>query len=104
MERVARRDFPEEQIPEVMNVLGEYGSDQPEMYRVRLAALKLAARNLRELRYWIEQAKCDYRDVLGPAEYPLYSKKWGRMDKMPKEEQQEIIRSDWEQYEKWLNG
>jgi hypothetical protein len=104
VERVARRDFPEEQMPVVMEVLGEYGNEHREVNRVRLAVLKLANRKLQELRYWMEQAKCDYRDVLGPAEYPLYGKKWGRMDKMSEEEQQKIIQSDWAQYEKWLNG
>ena len=69
-----------------------------------LAVLKLANRNLQDLRYWIEQAKSDYRDVLGPAEYPLYGKKWGRIDSLSEEEQTRIIESDWAQYEQWLKS
>ena len=106
VERVARRDFPADQIPSVMAVLGEYGEEEwhREEQRVRLAVLKLANRDMKDLRYWIEQAKRDYRDVLGPAEYPLYGKKWGRMDTILEEEQTRIIESDWAQYEQWLRS
>src|SRR5262245_39185797 len=101
VERIVRRDFAEEHAPHVLAVLGEYGGEwwHREPARVRLAVLKLAARDLDKVRYWIAQAKSDYRDVLGPAEYPLYSKKWFRIDKMPDEEHNRIVQSDWEQYE-----
>src|SRR5262245_56817254 len=106
VERVAQRDFPPGEIPTVMQVLGEYGKEewQREEYRVRLAVLKLARGKIEDLKYWTEQAKRDYRDVLGPAEYPLYGKKWGRMDRLSEEEQKKIIQSDWTQYEKWLKS
>jgi len=106
VERVVRRDYPLEQLGSVLAMLNEYGAEewQSEPDRVRLAVLKLANRNLQQVRYWLEQAKRDYRDVLGPAEYPLYMKKWGRMDRMSEEEQKRIIHSDWVQYESWLKG
>jgi hypothetical protein len=106
VERVVRRDFPPEQVRSVLTVLNEYGAEewQREPDRVRLAVLKLANRDLQQLRYWVEQAKCDFRDVLGPAEYPLYGKKWGRMDRATEEEQEKIINADWAQYEHWLKG
>jgi hypothetical protein len=87
-------------------MLNEYGAEkwQPEADRVRLAVLKLANRNLQQLRYWLEQAKCDWRDALGPAEYPLYGKKWGRMDRMSEDERKKIIDADWAQYERWLRS
>ena len=89
-----------------MEVLGEYGKEewQREVHRVRLAVLKLANREFGDLGYWIEQAKCDYRDVLAPAEYPLYGKKWGQMDRISEEEQKRIIEADWAQYERWLKS
>lgn len=98
VERITRRDFPPEQVAEVLAILAEYGSEewQREEDRVRLAVLKLANRNMKDLRYWIEQAKRDYRDVLGPAEYPQYGRSRGPQDK--------IIESDWAQYEKWLKS
>src|SRR5262245_22025765 len=102
VERVVRRDFPPEQVDFVLTVLNEYGTEewQRETDRVRLAVLKLANRDLQQLRSWIEQAKSDYRDVLAPAEYPLYGKKWGRMDRLTEEEQTKIINADWAQYER----
>ena len=104
VERIVRRDFAEVHVAQVLATLGEYGDEDREPVRVRLAVLKLASRDLVKVRYWIEQAKCDYRDVLGPAEYPLYTKKWFRIDKMPDEEHNRIVQSDEEQYERWLEG
>jgi hypothetical protein len=105
VERVVRRDFPAERFAEVMAMLSEYGADeswQREADRVRLAALKLAAGSMERLRYEIEGAKSDYRDVLGPAEYPGYSKRVGGRKKLPPEEEQRIIDADWKQYQDWL--
>ena len=104
VERVVRRDFPVERVAEVLAMLGEYGTEscQRETHRVRLAALKLAAGNIERLRYEIEGAKCDYRDVLGPAEYPGYCKRVPRAGALPPEEEQRIIDADWKQYQDWL--
>jgi len=100
IERVVRRDFPAELFAQVMAVLNEY--DDWECDRVRVAVLKLANGNMERLRYEIEGAKCDFRDVLGPAEYPGYTKKMFRMNKLPSEEQQRIIDADWKQYQDWF--
>jgi hypothetical protein len=104
VERVVRRDFPPDQVRNVLTMLSEYGVEkwEREADRVRLAVLKLANRDLTQARNWIAQAKMDFRDVLSPAEYPLYSKKWGRMDRLTEEEQTKIIDADWAQYEKWF--
>jgi hypothetical protein len=104
VERVVRRDFPPDQVRNVLTMLSEYGVEkwEREADRVRLAVLKLANRDLTQVRNWIAQAKMDFRDVLSPAEYPLYSKKWGRMDRLTEEEQTKIIDADWAQYEKWF--
>ena len=106
VERVVRRDFPPEQVDFVLTLLNEYGAEEwhRETDRVRLAVLKLANRDLQQLRYWIEQARSDYRDVLAPAEYPMYGKKWGRMDRLTEEEQKKIINADWAQYERWFKS
>ena len=57
-----------ERFADVMAMLSEYGLEdwQLEADRVRLAVLKLAAGSIERLRYEIEGAKADYRDVLGP--------------------------------------
>ena len=100
VERVIRRDFPAELFVQVRAVLDEY--EDRERERVQLAVLKLAGGSMERLRYEIEGAKRDYRDVLGPAEYPGYTKKMFRMSKLPAKEQQRIIDADWKQYQDWL--
>ncbi len=72
VERVVRRDFLPDRVPAVLAILNEYGTERwhHEPYRVRLAALKIAAGSLEELRVQIKIAKTDYRDVLASAEYP----------------------------------
>jgi hypothetical protein len=104
VERVVRRDFLPDQVSEVLALLDEYGAEpwQRESHRVRLAALKLAAGSLERLRYEIESAKCDYRDVLGPAEYPGYGERMFRIQELPQGEEQRIIDADWAQYQEWL--
>ena len=104
VERIVRRDFPADHTVEVLAMLDEYGREtwQREPHRVRLAALKLAAGDLKRLRYEIESAKRDYRDVLAPAEYPGYAKLVFRSEELTQDEQQRIIDADWRQYQDWL--
>ena len=104
VERIVRRDFPAHRVAEVFAMLDEYGVEDwhREPHRVRLAALKLAAGNIEQLRNEIEGAKRDYRDVLGPAEYPAYGKRLFRIKELPQDEQQRIIDADWRQYQDWL--
>ena len=89
-----------------MATLDEYGVEdwQRERDRVQLAVLKLTNKNLDDLRGYTEWAKADYRDVLGPAEYPGYTKKMFRIDKLPEQERQRIIDADWKQYLDWFKG
>jgi hypothetical protein len=104
VERIVRRDFPADRAAEVLAMLEEYGTEewQREPHRVRLAVLKLAAGDLGRLRYEVEGAKRDYRDVLAPAEYPGYTRRMFRISKLAEDEQQRIIDADWKQYDEWL--
>ena len=104
VERIVRRDFPADRTVEVLSMLDEYGREdwQSEHHRVRLAVLKLAAGDIMRLRYQIEAAKRDYRDVLGPAEYPGYTKRMFRIGRLAQDDQQRIIDADWRQYQEWL--
>jgi hypothetical protein len=106
VERIVRRDFPEVPFGSVMAVLKIYeesASGRRERPRVQLAALKLANGDLEALRRHINTAVQDFRDVLGPAEYPEYSAKiWGRSREFPVAEKERIIGRDWKQYEDWL--
>ena len=101
VERVVRRDFPATAYTDVISVLDEYGTadHHRERERVQLAVLKLANGSKEMLRQAVEDAKCDYRDVLSPAEYPDYP--WDA-DELPADEQRKIIEADWQQYSDWL--
>jgi hypothetical protein len=106
VERIVRRDYSETQFDTVMSVLKAYeesASGRRERPRVQLAALKLANGDVEALRTHINTAVQDFRDVLGPAEYPEYSKNIAfRIRKPPVSEEQGIIDRDWKQYEDWL--
>lgn len=105
VERIVHRDFSPDQFQTIMGALDEYGKQvwQRERDRVQLAVLKLAAGSIEALCRHIDLAKCDYRDVLAPAEYPAYSKKAFHMDRLSEEEERRIIDCDWKQYESWLS-
>ena len=102
VERVVQRDYPEESRADVMSILNKYvvESRQTGSARVQLAALKLAKGNLKRLHQVIEDAICDYRDVIGPAEYPCYLDIYGK--ELSLEEKQKIIDTDWRNYQEWL--
>lgn len=104
VERVVRRDFRAEEFHEVMSLLNEYGAEKwhHERPRVKLAALKLAGGDLKKLRLMMNIAKCDYRDVLAPAEYPGYMKKFSGARQPPVDQREQTIEDDWKQYESWL--
>lgn len=104
LQRIVRRDFPADREAEVLAMLSEYGHEKwhRERERVCAAILKLAAGSMEQLRVQVEAAKADYREVLGPAEYPGYEKRMFRMDRLPPEEQQRIIDADWKQYQDWF--
>jgi hypothetical protein len=104
VERIVRREFPDEQFAPITALLNEYVHErwQRESSRVRLAVLKLAHGSVEKLRVHIEAAKSDYRDVLAAAEYPDYCKIGFRIRELPADEQRRIINRDWKQYEDWL--
>ena len=78
IERLVRRNYSETQFDSVMAVLKGYeqsASGRRERPRVQLAAMKLANGRLEALEIYVNTAIQDFRDVLGPAEYPEYTKK-----------------------------
>jgi hypothetical protein len=99
LERIIVRDFAQNSIPAVKALLSRYGNEswQREVLRVQMACLKCANGDLEALERAVASACCDYRDVLGPAEYPTYYKA-----RTP-EAKQEAIESDWKQLQAWLN-
>lgn len=97
--RVIARDFAPQFIPRVKALLSRYGREdwQREVLRVQMACLKCADGKLEALERAVNDACHDYRDVLGPAEYPSYDKA-----RTP-EAKKKAIESDWKQLQAWLN-
>jgi hypothetical protein len=60
------RSFPAEKRAEALAILSAYGvgPDEPEYARVRKAIIRLSNADLDRLRYYTDQAKQEYRDVL----------------------------------------
>lgn len=103
--RVLRRDFPAADYGAALIILEEYRSKldgETGEARVRLAALKLADGDLKELGRHIAAARQDYRDVLAAAEYPAASLRWSAMSSLREEQRQDIYDADWDQYQEWL--
>ncbi len=71
--------------------------------RVILACLKIANGNVERLRNELSNASGYYREIINEAEYPYYSKKYFRMNKLSEDEQNKIIEKDRDQYLKWLS-
>ena len=102
--RVIRRDFGEGAFAEVVGILAEYGGKDfhREVDRVRLDILKLAEGDLGRLRQELENACCDFRDVVAAAEYPNYMKKVFCVEELGSEKVAQIVEADRQQYEAWL--
>jgi hypothetical protein len=101
--RIVARDFPPEEVASAFHILHRYGSEtwHVAVARVRLAALKLAGGRLDLLQKAIREASKDFRDVVGPAEYPSYEK-LSPSQLLLVAAKEEAIADDWKQYTEWL--
>jgi len=78
--------------------LDRYGieSHEQETDRVKLAILKIADSDVKEIQAQVDSAKIDYRDILAYAEYPNQMKAgWNITD-------ERLMEIDKQQYEAWL--
>lgn len=84
-----------------MAILDTYGtaSHEQESSRVKLAILKLAGNNKKEVEKYTAYAKQDFRDILSWAEYPRQSKLRAITEGPDKEK---LTREDRAEYESWL--
>jgi len=66
IEDLVRRYFPEDKLPEVMDILSGYGTESwhREEERVKRDALIISHGSVEVLRATIDLARRDYRDVL----------------------------------------
>jgi hypothetical protein len=102
IERVVRRDYP----PEIQGAIHEMirGVEVREKPRVILACLKNANGDLQKLKGELTNAGGYWREIIGEAEYPNYTKKMFRADRLSAEERERIIEKDKTQYLQWLHG
>ena len=102
IERIIKRDFPQFQFSEVMNILMKYVSQSEEgRFRVYASILKLSGGDIRLVKEYIEKANADFRDVISLSEYPNYSR-YALESDLSEEKEEELIKDDWIQYKTWL--
>jgi hypothetical protein len=99
--RILRRDFAPSEVPQVEALLHEL--DPALSPRVALAVLKLSDGVLEAFRGNLDTARQDSRDVIAYAEYPAYMSKVPGNDALSSDQRNQIVRSDWEQYQAWLD-
>jgi hypothetical protein len=101
--RIVNRDFPEDERAGVLLTLKGYGTEawHRERERVCAAVLKLSAGNAANVRTYVEIAKVDYREVVGPAEEQDFFKDITRL--MSDREHEQTRRDKLAHYLDWLN-
>jgi hypothetical protein len=97
VERIVHRDFGHDQVPGVLAVLESVDLSP----RTCLSILKIARGDLIRLQEAARVAVQDCRDVLTAAEYPRYGAEIG-FDDVSEVVVEQVIKSDWEQYQDWL--
>jgi hypothetical protein len=102
VERIVRRDYPVELHAVIHRMI--QCVDVREKPRVILACLKNASGDVEKLKGELVNAEGYWREIISEAEYPNYTKKMFRMDRLSAEEQERIIERDRNQYLNWLNG
>lgn len=103
VERVIRRDFAPEQWETVSSLLDEYGDSDSS--RVRLAILKLSGGDVEKVLDYVERANEDFRDVVGPAEYPRSTEDWSsRTSPEERAAYERHVAEDWREYPEWLHA
>jgi hypothetical protein len=79
------------------------GIEVREKPRVIMACLKNADGNFEKLQGELANAGGWWREIIGEAEYPSYTKKMFRIDRLSADEKERIIEKDKTQYLAWLH-
>jgi hypothetical protein len=101
VDRVVQRDYPAELQAVIRDLIRDI--EVVEKPRVIMACLKVANGNFERLKGELANASGWWREIISEAEYPNYTKKMFRIDRLPVEEQRRIVEKDKAQYLAWLN-
>jgi hypothetical protein len=107
IERIIERDFGKNSKEKILNQLQEYGIEgrRSGQLRVWSAILKLADKDIDKIAGLVEKAKNDYRDVLAPAEYPIFWKMgFLKEGELSSKERNNFRKVNWTQYQEWFNS
>lgn len=102
IERLVRRDYPSDVHAAIHEMIR--GIDVREKARVIVACLKNGHGDFQKLKGELANASGWWREIIAEAEYPNYTKKLFRIDRLSADEQQRIIEKDKNQYLTWLHG
>ena len=100
IERIVKRDFSADAHGAIHDLIS--GVAVREKARVILACLKNAAGSFEKLKGELANAEGWWREIISEAEYPHYTKKMFRIERLPEDEKQRIIEKDKNQYLAWL--
>ena len=100
IERIVRRDYPPELHSVIHQMIG--GIEVREKPRVIMACLKNANGDLAKLQGDLANASGWWREIISQAEYPNYTRKMFRIDRLSAEERERIFETDKSQYLAWL--
>ena len=83
----------------VLSILDDSTGRSP---RVMMGILKLAGGSVDAVLEYALEARTDYRDVLGAAEYPRQGRAWAEWERLPEPERDRLRREDRDEYLAWL--
>jgi hypothetical protein len=101
IERILQRDYPSDLQVIIYEMIR--GIEVREKPRVIMACLKNANGNFEHLKGELTNASGWWREIISEAEYPNYTKKMFRIDRLSADEEERIIEKDKTQYLAWLH-
>ena len=101
--RLLERLFPDPvEHAEAIRLLNASGNVEP--YQVRVGILRLSGNDFEAIKQWSSLAAGDWRDLLGPAEYPRTKKGRSIYDWRDTATRQAAIRAEQKRYDRWIES
>jgi hypothetical protein len=101
IERIVQRDYPADLRAAIHEMIRSI--EVVEKPRVIMACLKNANGDFARLKGDLANASGWWREIISEAEYPNYTKKMFRIDRLSAEERARIVEKDKAQYLAWLH-